>query len=172
MSSASTLLRKPNQLLKVVQKIYGAGLPPSLQKSALTLAFNSHIKYAGTTGIGIQEWKTDQAVVHLKNRLHVRNHIGGIHATAMATLAESTTGMVFCLQVPDTHVPLLKSMKVDYVARATGHLKAVATISPEQQEEIQTTDKGSILVPVKVTDSDGKEPIKCELEWAWTKKRS
>ncbi len=161
----------PNKLLSIVQKIHNVGLPDRLQQAALTLAFNSQIKYAGTTGIRIHQWQTHQTVVSLKNRKHIQNHIGGIHATAMATLAESATGMLFGLHVPDTHLPLLKSMKVNFVARAAGDLTAVATLSEEQQERIQTTDRGSVLVPVKVTDSEGKEPIHCEMEWAWTTKK-
>jgi acyl-coenzyme A thioesterase PaaI-like protein len=162
---------KPNGLLRIVNRINGAGLPDLLRRSALTLAFNTNIKYAGTTGIGIEHWDLDKSIVHLKNRKHIQNHIGGIHATAMATLAESTTGMLFGLYVPDTHLPLLKSMKVSYVARATGNLKAVATLTDEQKDQIQTTDRGSVVVPVTVTDSDGKEPIQVEMEWAWTTKK-
>lgn len=161
----------PNKLLSIVQRIHQAGLPDRLQQMALTLAFNSQIKYAGTTGIRIQHWQPDQTVVSLKNRKHIQNHIGGIHATAMATLAESATGMLFGLHVPDTHLPLLKSMKVEFVARAAGDLTAVATLSEEQRGQIQTSERGSLIVPVKVTDSEGKEPIRCEMEWAWTTKK-
>jgi acyl-coenzyme A thioesterase PaaI-like protein len=163
----------PNRLLRVVDRInHNPVLFEPLRKAALTMAFNLNIKYAGTTCIGIQRWDTESAVVQLKNRWHVQNHIGGIHATAMATLAESTTGMLFGLYVPDTHLPLLKSMKVAYTARAVGNLRAVATLTDEQKQIIQSTDKGSVIVPVKVTDSEGKEPIQCEMEWAWTQKRS
>lgn len=162
---------KPNSLLKLVNKVNTSNLPASLKKAALTLAFNSKVKYAGTTSIGIQHLDTDKAVVHLKNRFHVQNHIQGIHATAMATLAESTTGMLFGLYVPDTHIPLLKSMTIRYVAVASGDLKAVATLPDDQKQLIQTTDKGAVVIPVTITDSKGKEPIQCEIEWAWTKKR-
>ena len=89
----------------------------------------------------------------------------------MATLAESATGMVFGCHVPDTHLPVLKSLKVDFQKRAIGDLQAVATITPEQVEQITTQDKGSAIIAVKVTDEEGKEPIQCEMEWAWTKKR-
>jgi acyl-coenzyme A thioesterase PaaI-like protein len=171
MSSSSSSLLKPNGLLRIVNRINQNPAPEPLRKAALTLAFNAKVKYAGTSCVGIQRWDTETAVVNLKNRWHVQNHIGGIHATAMATLAESATGMLFSLYVPDTHLPLLKSMKVSYTARAAGNLQAVATLTEEQKSLIQSTDKGSVTVPVKVTDSDGKEPIQCEMEWAWTKKR-
>lgn len=88
----------------------------------------------------------------------------------MATLAESTTGMVFGLHVPDDKLPLLKRMSLKFVARAEGDLKAVATLPVELQQQIRTQERGSVIVPVQVTDATGKEPIQCEMEWAWTTK--
>lgn len=36
------------------------------------------------------------------------------------------------MHVPDTHVPVIKSMKVEYQKRAFGDIRAVAKISEEQ----------------------------------------
>ena len=161
---------KPNKLLSLVNRI-NTTVPQFLRSTVLSLAFNSQIKYAGTTGIAIQKWTPQEAVVTLKNRGRVQNHLKGVHATAMATLAESATGMVFGVHVPDSHLPVLKSLNVSYKKLAKGNLQAVASISPDQIEEITTMDKGSTVVQVTVTDEDGKEPISCEMEWAWTTKR-
>lgn len=163
---------KPNRTLKVVDQINNSSFAEAQKQAALTTAFTSTVKYAATTGIQVEKWDVDTAIVTLKNSPPVQNHIQGIHATAMATLVESTTGMLFGLQVPDTHIPLLKSMKIRYVAIASGDLKAVATLTPEQKARIQNSDKGAMVVPVKVIDSKGKEPIQCEIEWAWIKNRS
>ena len=40
-------------------------------------------------------------------------------------------------------------------------------VSKEQIDEIQNTEKGSSIIQVKVTDEEGKEPIICQMEWAW-----
>ena len=160
----------PNRLLKIVNQI-NTQIPSFLRSTVLSLAFNSQIKYAGTTGIAIRSWTAQEAVVSLPNRFRVRNHLGGVHATAMATLAESATGMVFGIHVPDTHIPLLKSLTVRYNRVARGDLTAVATISDEQITQIQTQERGSVLVPVTVTDQDNTEPIAVEMEWAWTTRK-
>lgn len=163
---------KPNLLSRVVHRINTHSLiPQSWKPTALSLAFNSKIKYAGTTGIAIQKWNRDETVVKIKNRWRVQNHLGGVHATAMATLAESATGMLFGIYVPDTHLPLLKSMKVTFNKRAIGDLQAVSTITEEQKQQIMNTDRGSTIMQVVVTDEEGKEPIQCEMEWAWTSKK-
>ena len=168
--SSSTVV--PNKLLSIVNRINSTA-PTFLRSPLLSYVFNSNIKYAGTTGIEIVEWNTHQVVVNLKNRRKIQNHLGGIHATAMATLAESTSGMIFGIHLNDTtHIPLLKRMEIQYVKRAIGDLQAVATITQDQIDEIQTTSKGSSIIQVNVTDDTGNEPIKCEMEWAWTTKKS
>jgi acyl-coenzyme A thioesterase PaaI-like protein len=161
---------KPNRLLKIVNQI-NRRVPSFLRGRVLSMAFNSQIKYAGTTGIAIQRWSKEEAVVSLQNRRRVQNHLQGVHATAMATLAESATGMVFGIHVPDSHLPVLKSMNIQFTKRAKGDLQAVASISEDQIHAIQTQDRGSAIIAVKVTDEDGKEPIACQMEWAWTTKR-
>jgi acyl-coenzyme A thioesterase PaaI-like protein len=161
---------KPNRLLRLVQKINGQ-VPKVLRPTVLSLAFNSYIRYAGTTGLKITRWDADEAVVICKNRWHIQNHIGGVHATAMATLAESATGMLFGLHVPDSKLPLLKSLHVDYKAVARGDLTAVATLSKDQMATIESNPKGAMVVPVRITDSEGKEPIQCQMEWAWITKK-
>jgi acyl-coenzyme A thioesterase PaaI-like protein len=144
-------------------------VPKSLQSYAWTVGFNSVIPFAGTTGIKIQHLDAQKAVVVLSNRRRVQNHIKGIHATAMATLVESATGMVFGQHVPDnTHIPLLKSMHIDYKRRAIGNLTATATMTDDQAEQIATTDRGAVVIDVKVLDEEGNEPIQCAMEWAWT----
>ena len=147
-----------NKLSQLVAKVNGAKVPPYVKQCLLSGAFNFKVKFAATSGIRIAALSTTESTVHLKNRIRVQNHIGGIHACGMAILAESATGAVFGMNVPDTHIPVIKSMKIDFKRRAVGDLKAVArltdeqvrytslcssiTISPVLQiREIQTTDK-------------------------------
>jgi len=120
-----------NKLAGLIKKITTI-LPSSLHSPAYSFAFNSQVKLAGTAGIKIEKLSENEAVVHLKNRRKVQNHIGGVHACGMALLAESATGMIVGMNVPDSHLPLMKSMKMTFVKRATGDLKAVATLKPEQ----------------------------------------
>lgn len=94
----------------------------------------------------------------MKNRRRVQNHIHGVHAAAMALLAESSTGAVLRMNVPDTSLPLLKSMHIDYVKRATGALRAVAMLTDEQRALLTTEPRGEITVAVTVTDEAGVNP--------------
>jgi acyl-coenzyme A thioesterase PaaI-like protein len=162
-------MSKPNALNRALARI--AGLPPALRNRLATFMFTTKVRFAGTGGCQFEALEEGRAVMRMKNRRKVQNHIGGIHAAGMALLAESATGAVFGLTIPDTHLPLLKSMHVDYVKRANGSLRAEATLSPEQRQQIVTEEKGNLVVPVRVTDEDGNEPIQAQMCWAWVPKK-
>jgi acyl-coenzyme A thioesterase PaaI-like protein len=146
-------------------------LPPALARRARTLLVRAAVRFVGTAKLDILELGPTRAVVALQNRRRVRNHIGGVHAAAIALAAETATGFVLALNVPDTRAPVIKSMKVEYKKRAQGGVRAEASLSPEQIELIRTTEKGDVLVDVKVFDERGVEPVSCEMVWAWTPKR-
>lgn len=146
-------------------------LPAPLARRATTLLFNSQVRFAGTGGLRFEALSTEHAIVVIRNRRKVQNHIGGVHAAAMALLAETATGAVFGMNVPDGALPLLKSMRVDYLQRAQGGLRAVATLDAADRERLQHDPRGDLVVPVRVTDSSGGEPIRCELTWAWVPKQ-
>lgn len=158
-----------NRFSLFVEKVHKA--PQFMQSFLLTTFFNSKVKFAGTTGIKIEKVTHQQTILSLKNKKSVQNHIGGIHAIAAAVLAESATGIVFGMNVPDDRVPLLKSMTVNYQRRMQGNLKAVATITADQISLIEQKEKGDLTVPVTITDDSGQMPIICEMEWAWVSKK-
>ena len=137
----------------------------------LTKLFCTKVKYAGTSGIKLISINKKHVELKLNNRKKVQNHIGGIHAVAAALLAESTTGIVLGLNVPDTRLPLIKSMKISYQRRMQGDLKAVAKLSEQQIEAIESQEKGTLIIPVEITDDSGEQPIICEMEWAWITKK-
>jgi acyl-coenzyme A thioesterase PaaI-like protein len=108
--------------------------------------------------------------VSIRNQHKVQNHIKNVHAAAMALLAETATGFVVGINLPDDKLPLIKSLKVDFYKRTQGDMRAVATLTSEDVARIATEPKGELWVPVTVTDESGNEPIKCEMLWAWVSK--
>ncbi len=145
--------------------------PQFMQSFLLTTLFTTKVKFAGTTGVKIEKITHQQTILLLKNKKSVQNHIGGIHAVAAAVLAESATGVVFGMNVPDSRLPLLKSMKIHYQRRMQGDLKAIANLTLDQIQMIEQKEKGDIIVDVTITDESGHQPIECEMEWAWVSKK-
>ena len=159
----------PNRLARTVSAL--ERLPRFIRPAVMSRAFNSQVRFAGTASIRFEELTEGRAVLTLANRRKVQNHIGGVHAAAMALLAEPATGAVLGMTVPDTHLPLLKSMHVDYTRRAKGDLRAEATLDEAQRQRVLTEPKGDLAVPCTVTDEDGEQPIVCTMTWAWVPKK-
>lgn len=158
-----------NRFSRVVNKI--KKLPKVCHSFLLTRLFCSQVKYARTSKVTILEIEPQQVKLHMANRKRVQNHIGGVHAIAAALLAESATGIVFGINLPDNYLPLLKSMTINYQRRMQGDLTAIARIS-EQQISLLSQDKGHMEIAVTITDESGEQPIECLMTWAWVSKKA
>jgi len=160
---------KQNKLNTIVSNINK--LPDFVGSKALTTLFAKTVKFTGTAGQKVEILTNDRAVVTLKNKKAVQNHIGSVHAVASILIAESATGYLIGMNISDECVPVIKTIKADFVKRAKGDMRAEATLTKAQIKEIQSTTKGEVVVPVKITDAENKEPILMEAVWAWTPKK-
>lgn len=145
--------------------------PNATHSFLMTKLFCSQVKFANTAKVTIVDIKPREVKLTLANKKRVQNHIGGVHAIAAALLAESATGIVFGMNLPDSRLPLLKSMTINYQRRMQGSLTAVATISAQQAEQL-TEEKGNMEIIVEITDESGQQPIECIMTWAWIEKRT
>jgi len=158
-----------NQLSKLVSQF--EKLPEEQKIAGMSKTVGSFVKFTGFAGVSYEKMTQNEVIVSLPNKHEVQNHIGQLHAAAMILLAETATGMVVGMNVPDDRIMLVKSLNTKFVWRSTGAMKAVATLSQEQVEYIVQTEKGEVLVPVTVLDETGAEPIKVEAIWAWIPKK-
>ncbi|MFV5490515.1 DUF4442 domain-containing protein [Acinetobacter sp. ASP199] len=161
-------MTKSNRLSKLVRA--SSRLPQGIRTALLSKTFGRVVPMVGSARIRYEQLSHDQVIVSMANHKAMQNHIGQIHACAMALLAETATGFVTAMNVPDSTVVLIKSIQIDYKRPTQGAMRAVATLTAEQQQLMQSTDKGETLVQVVVTDESGEAPIQCEMLWAWIAK--
>jgi uncharacterized protein (TIGR00369 family) len=162
-------MAQDNRLSKAVKTF--DKFPQFIRTFALSKAMGSAIKYAGTSGLRFEKITAKECIVVIPNRKKVQNHIGSVHAAAMGLLAETATGFMTGLTVPDDRIIVIKSMNLEYLKQATGDMTAVATYSDEQVEFIKNNNKGDMNVPVVITDAKGVETVKATMVWAWAPKR-
>lgn len=98
-----------------------------------------------------------EAVV--KKRRSVTNHLGTIHAIAMANLCELVAGTALEVTLPNSHRWIPKSMKIKYIAKATSDIRGTASISLDT-----IPDNGSRFVTADVYDSYQTLVVKAEIE--------
>ncbi len=155
----------PNRLARQLDRL--SEVPAFARGWFRSVVLRRAVPFTGTAGLDFIEMTVGRVEIGIRNEKKVQNHIGGVHASAMNLLAETATGMVVGMNVRDDCLPLAKELKMAFRKRATGSLRAVATLSAEQRALMQASNRGEVSVPVIVTDEAGVHPVECEFVWAW-----
>jgi len=145
-----------------------ANHPPRLRRPLVTEAVGRVIPFVDTAGCSVETYTPTRVAVRLGNRTAVQNHLGGLHAAALALLAETASGLVVALNVPPASAPLLRTMDVSFERFARHAVQADATLSDEEADRIQSRPIGRIDVEVTLTaPEDDEQLVSSTLEWAW-----
>ena len=91
----------------------------------------------------------------MRKRKAVQNHIGTVHAIAMANLCELAAGLVTEVTIPQGMRWIPRGMTIEYLKRAETHLTAAAHLDKNEWLGAQ-----SIGVPVTVSDANGQEVVR------------
>lgn len=89
------------------------------------------------------------------------NHFGVIYAGVLFTLAEVLGGAMHMasFDAAATHYPLVKGMRIDFLAPGKGRLSATATLTDEQIAEVKAAaanGKAPYELRAEIADADGK----------------
>ena len=95
----------------------------------------------------IRVLQPERCEVYVRKRRGVLNHIGTVHAIAMCNMAELAAGTMTEVTIPPTHRWIPKGMTVNYLAKATTDLRAVAT--PASTPNMEAPGDYTVAVDVR-----------------------
>ncbi|MDX3097954.1 YiiD C-terminal domain-containing protein [Streptomyces sp. ME01-24h] len=130
------------------------------------------VPMAATLGIEFLETTAERAVVRLPDQPDYHNHIGGPHAGAMFTLAETASGAVVLAAFAERlsrAVPLAVRAEIGYKKLAMGPVTATARLGRPAAEVIAELDRGErpeFPVTVAIQREDGA--LTGEMSIVWT----
>ena len=99
-----------------------------------------------------------RAVARMKKRRAVTNHIGTVHAIAMANLCEFVAGTMTEVSIPRSMRWIPKGMHISYLGKAETSVKAEATLQPVREGE-----KQDAVVSVEVSNDAGKVVVHADI---------
>ena len=100
-------MAKDNRLYTLVKTT--SKFPKGIRSTLWSTAFGRIVPMVGTANIRYLEVDKDHVTVRIENQRNMQNHIKGVHAAAMALLAETATGFLTGLHIPDDRILLIKS---------------------------------------------------------------
>ncbi|WP_200261685.1 DUF4442 domain-containing protein [Streptomyces sp. HSG2] len=125
-----------------------------------------------TLNLEFVEVTPERAVLRLADQPAYHNHLGGPHAGAMFTLAESASGAIVLTAFGEQlsrAVPLAVRAEIDYKKVAMGPVTATATLGRPAGEVVAELDEGrrpEFPVSIAITREDGA--VSGEMTVIWT----
>ena len=116
--------------------------------------------YTGTLGALILELEPGRAVVELKDRRQVRNHLRSIHAIALANLGELASGLAASAAMPQGVRGIPTSITIEYHHKARGTLTATGTA-----EMPDVTEPTTAQVRADIRDRSGTTVTTVTVTW-------
>ncbi|MFD7614290.1 DUF4442 domain-containing protein [Streptomyces sp. NPDC059828] len=130
------------------------------------------VPMARTLNLEFLESTAERAVVRMPDQADYHNHVGGPHAGAMFTLAESASGAIVIAAFGEQlsrAVPLAVKAEIGYKKLAMGVVTATATLGRPAAEVIAELDAGArpeFPVEIAITREDGA--VTGEMTVLWT----
>ena len=108
----------------------------------------------------VKEVRAGYARVEMRDRRRVANHLGSIHAIALANIGEFTGGLAMTATAPPNVRSILVKLEVDYLKKARGRVVAechctVPTVHETMNQLITTT----------VRDAGGDDVARVTATW-------
>ena len=113
------------------------------------------------------ELKPGLCQVALRKRRAVQNHMGSVHAIAMANLCELAAGTLMEVTIPLTMRWIPRGMTIEYLRRAATDVSATARLDKSGWGPPE-----NVGVPVTITDVAGDEVVRAVITMYVSERRS
>ncbi len=143
-----------NPMLKTWRRL--SSLPGGKRAFSQAVCFKA--PYFASIKPRFEELDVGRAVVRLRDRRSVHNHLGGVHAIALCNLAEAAAGLTAEVSMPRGMRWIPAGMTVRYLKAAKGTLRGYA-----EMPEVVEGEKAEVPVAVVVKNEAGEAVFDAEI---------
>lgn len=122
-------------------------------------------------GFSIERVEADRIVTYAANRRINHNHIRGIHACAIATIAEFSSGLALLSMLdPARYRLIMARMEIDYLFQARQDILATTVLDNGQVQQqvlepLQNVEAVNLTQETLVADRQGHTVARAHITW-------
>lgn len=135
-----------------------AGLPGGRQLFNRMIGFA--VPYTGTISPDVVSLRPGHAVVRMRDRRRVRNHLRSVHAIALTNLAELATSLAMTTAQPPDGRWIVTGMDIQFLKKARGAITAEA-----QVPALDFSQGGDAVGETALRDDDGDVVATARVHW-------
>jgi uncharacterized protein (TIGR00369 family) len=153
----STTARTPEA---VIRREWERWSPRPGGKRFFSFLLGRLVPYTGTVRPRVEELRPGYARVWMRDRRGVRQHLGSIHAIALANLAELATGLAFNYALPPDARTILTRITMEYHKKARGRVTAEANAPV-----LESAEEREVEMETRIVDEAGEVVATARAHW-------
>lgn len=153
-------LRTPRAPTEFLFSAWRALAPIPGGKTIFSLLLGLLVPYSGTLCARVTELTEGVSSVTVRQRWRILNHLGSIHAMALANVCELSSGLALLSRLGAHRRGILTGFKISYHKKARGTLRVQS-----DARSVMLPDDGEVEVSATGFDSSGEIVVRADATW-------
>lgn len=147
-------------------KLWNQLSPLPLGRSIFSIILGLKVPYTASICPRVRSLSAGKAVIQMRDRRKVRNHLNSIHAIALINLGEVASGLAVLTFLPPETKAIVTRLEIDYLKKARGTLTATSDFSAQMGgKTLEVKDKQAFEAIAEIRDSAEDIVARVKAQW-------